>query len=96
MKSFRLSRKAINDFKKIGRYTEKKWGRTQRNLYLSKLDTGFSTIVSEPLIGKNCDYISVGYRKYHVGRHLIFYRQSSSHIEIIRILHDSMDVDNTL
>ena len=84
MKSFRLSRKAINDFKKIGRYTEKKWGRTQRNLYLSKLDTGFSTIVSEPLIGKNCDYISVGYR------------QSSSHIEIIRILHDSMDVDNTL
>jgi toxin ParE1/3/4 len=38
----------------------------------------------------------MGYRVYHVGQHLIFYRQKSTGIEIIRILHDRMDVETHL
>ena len=53
-------------------------------------------IVDEPQLGRACDEIRKGYRKHHVGRHLIFYRQTTSHIEIIRILHESMDVDSHL
>ena len=92
MPFFRLSAKAVDDLKSIGRYTQDNWGRTQRNKYLSMLDDCFHTIVRQPEIGIACDYIRPGYRKYHVGRHLIFYRQSTSHIDIIRILHDSMDI----
>jgi len=96
MLSFRLTEKAIMDIKDIGRYTQKKWGREQRNKYLSRLDDGFHLIANEPQIGKTCDYIRLGYRKYHVGRHLIFYKLSSDYIEIIRILHDRMDVESHL
>ncbi|NIR47814.1 type II toxin-antitoxin system RelE/ParE family toxin [candidate division KSB1 bacterium] len=28
---------------------------------------------------------------YHCGRHVIFYRKAKKGIEIIRVLHDSMD-----
>lgn len=94
MIDLRLTKKALEDLRSIGRYTEKKWGRDQRNKYLTKLDDSFNTIAREPHIGLACDYIRDGYRKYHVGRHLIFYRQTEIFVEIIRILHDRMDVES--
>jgi plasmid stabilization system protein ParE len=43
-------------------------------------------------LGKPCDEIRPGYRKFPQGSHLIFYRNGSDGvIEIIRILHGSMD-----
>jgi len=92
--AFRLTKKAIDDLKKIGRYTQENWGKGQTNKYLSNLDACFHAIVREPEIGKACDFIRPGYRKYHVGRHLIFYRLHSDYIEIIRILHDRMDIES--
>jgi len=52
--------------------------------------------VREPHRGRACDDIRPGYRKYHVGRHLIFYRESPEGLEIIRILHDRMDIETHL
>ena len=94
MLPLRMTKKAIQDLKEIGRFTQETWGREQRNRYLSKLDECFEMIAIQPLIGKDCDYIRAGYRKYHVGRHLIFYRKKADHVEIVRILHDRMDVDS--
>lgn len=94
MLEIRLTNEAIKDFKEIGRYTQKEWGRSQRVLYLSKLDACFHIIANEPGIGKPCDDIRPGYRKYHYGRHLIFYKQSSECIDIVRILHDQMDIES--
>ncbi len=94
MLSIRLAVSAIQDMKDIGRYTRKNWGREQRDRYLSKLDHCFQMIAHRPEIGKACDYIRPGYRKYHIGRHLIFYRQDGTYLEIIRILHDRMDVES--
>jgi toxin ParE1/3/4 len=34
--------------------------------------------------------------KYYVGRHVIFYRQAGPDIDIIRILHERMDLDSRL
>ncbi len=96
MGTFRLSAEAMEDLKAIGRYTQQKWGREQRNKYLSRIDASFRLIAQEPQIGMACDYIRHGYRKYHVGRHLVFYRQGTACIEIIRILHDRMDVEQRL
>ena len=96
MPSFRLSAKSLEDLKSIGRFTLKSWGREQRNIYLSKLDESFQSLADQPLLGVARDDIRKGYRVYHVGRHLIFYRQKSTYIEIIRILHDRMDVESRL
>ena len=96
MPVFRLSAKSLEDLKTIGRFTLKSWGREQRNIYLSKLDESFHILAEQPHLGNSRDDIRKGYRVYHVGRHLIFYRQKSPGIEIIRILHDRMDVETHL
>lgn len=93
MTAFRLTKKALEDLRSIGRYTEENWGHNQRNKYLKRLDDSFHSIAREPKIGSACDEIRKGYRKYHVGRHLIFYFKTGSRIEIIRILHDRMDIE---
>jgi len=92
MPKFKISAKALDDLKSIGRYTSRKWGKTQRNKYLEMIDGSFQTISHQPELGMTCNDIKPGYKKYHVGRHLIFYRQKSDYVEIIRILHDSMDI----
>ena len=94
MPAYRLTNKALEDLRSIARYTEQTWGREQRNKYLSKLDASFQMLVHAPELGRACDEIRQGYRKHHVGRHLIFYRLIASRIEIIRILHNSMDIDS--
>jgi hypothetical protein len=58
------------------------------NRVLSMLDADFHTIAQQPEIGIACDYIRSGYRKHHVGRHLIFYRQSSTHIDQTQIKYE--------
>lgn len=48
-------------------------------------------------IGKTCDGIRIGYRKFLQGSHVIFYQQiGSQQIRTIRILHQSMDVNPIL
>lgn len=89
-----LTRKAQADMSSIGRYTQKKWGFEQRNQYLRQLDQAFHTIAEKPLIGRSCEHIRQGYRAYSVGKHIIFYRQYDSNtIQIVRILHERMDVE---
>ncbi len=97
MPSFHLTAQAKKDMKSIARYTEKSWGRIQRNKYLSALDKRFHRIAEEPESGRSCDDIRKGYRKLYEGRHVIFYRSVvADEIEIIRVLHGSMDIESHL
>ena len=96
MPAFRLTAKARADLRDIGRYTQRTWGRDQRNHYLSRLDEAFHLLAREPDRGRSCDNIRQGYRKYQVRRHVIFYRRSGADIEIIRILHERMDLEARL
>jgi toxin ParE1/3/4 len=93
MPSFRLTERAKADLRSIGRYTQVTWGREQRNNYLARLDACFHLLAHGPHRGRACDDIRPGDRKYHIGRHLIFYRESPEGVEIIRILHDRMDIE---
>jgi toxin ParE1/3/4 len=93
MPGFRLTKLAKADLKDIGRYTQGVWGREQRNRYLANLDASFHDLAQTPHKGRSCDDIRQGYRKYQVGRHVIFYRQDAADIEIVRILHDRMDAE---
>lgn len=93
MVSYRLTAKAKSDLETIARYTERKWGREQRNIYLKQFDDAFSLLSESPELGQSCDFIKAGYRKFSQGSHVIFYKHgSTSTIEIIRILHKNMDV----
>jgi toxin ParE1/3/4 len=94
MSGFVLTQAALADLKEIGCYTESRWGREQRNRYLAFLDEGFHLLAANPLMGRDCSDIREGYRKYVVGKHVIFYRSPDSGlVEITRILHQRMDVE---
>ncbi|MGY6586820.1 MAG: type II toxin-antitoxin system RelE/ParE family toxin [Wenzhouxiangella sp.] len=92
---FRVSRAARRDFLRIGRFTERRWGKAKRNHYLGQLDEAFALISAKDSIGNICDEISPGYRKFPEGSHVISYRVTDM-VEIIRILHEHMDPDSHL
>jgi toxin ParE1/3/4 len=78
----------------IAIFTEERWGVVQRNLYIKQFDEVFHKLAASPALGKRCDDIISGYRKLPQGSHIIFYKDASSGvIEIVRILHKSMDVE---
>ena len=92
---FKLTNAAYADLKNIAIYTTKTWGAAQCNIYLSMMDATFNEIGCAPKIGTSIDHVREGYFKYPAGKHLIFYRIiSNKEIEIVRILHNSMDVDS--
>ena len=93
MKRFTLTRRAKADLKSIAKFTEKHWGREQRNIYIKQFDDTFHVLSNTPEIGNNCHYIKENYQKFPQGSHVIFYRMvTPGSIQIIRILHKNMDV----
>ncbi|MBX9636050.1 MAG: type II toxin-antitoxin system RelE/ParE family toxin [Nitrosomonas sp.] len=97
MGSFTLTQKARDDMLSIGRYTRKQWGKTQQKRYLIQLDAAFHDLAHNPQIGRVCNDIREGYYKFGVGKHLIFYRhKEKDQIEIVRILHARMDIEQHL
>lgn len=96
MSNFKLTRKAKDDLRDIARFTEKTWGKKQRNNYIKQFDGTFKLIARKPNLGKDCSYIKEGYLKYPQGRHIIFYKKVNEEILIIRILHKQMDVNRKL
>lgn len=97
MPLFTLTNMAKADLKGIADFTQSRWGREQRNLYLQMLDVSFRQLAANPLKGNDCSDIRIGYRKLNVGSHVIFYRQTRADtIEIVRVLHGRMDIDTRL
>ena len=94
MKPFDLTRKARADLRVIAIFTEEQWGVEQRNLYIKQFDDTFHMLAASPLMGKRCDEVMPGYRKFPQGSHVVFYKEGSHCvIEVVRILHKSMDVE---
>lgn len=97
MGRFTLTNKAKADLKSVATYTQRKWGKSQRGIYLKQFDDAFHLLADSPDVGTKCDFIKSGYRKFPNISHVIFYRTvNDSQIEIIRILHKRMDVDINL
>ena len=91
MVKFKLTPAALNDLREIARYTENKWGTDKRNQYLTAIDNRFHWLAENPNFGKRRDEIKTGFYSYPEGRHVIFYRVKNDVIEILGVLHQSMD-----
>jgi toxin ParE1/3/4 len=97
MTGFVLTNRAEADLKSIGIYTQNKWGVRQRNRYLTALDKSFHALAADHLNGRDCGEIRTGYRKYQVGKHIVFFREIDENlIEVVRILHERMDIEARL
>ena len=97
MRKFDLTRSAQADLKSIAGFTQERWGVRQRNTYLKEVDQVFRTLAKNPLMGRSCDDIREGYRKFPHGSHVIFYKQlGEDELLIVRILHGTMDVESNI
>ena len=87
----RITPRARDDLKNIGRYTERSWGKAQRNHYLNNIEARFQWLAENPLLGKHRTDICEGYYSFPEGQHVVFYLIGSSAIDIIGIIHKEMD-----
>ncbi len=92
-----LSPAAHADLERIWDYTRDRWGVDQTEEYLRELQHAIERVAANPRIGRACDEIRPGYRKLAAGSHTLFYRVTAEDIiDVVRVLHQAMDVDRHL
>lgn len=79
------------DIQQLWQSSSQQWGEAQTQVYIDQLEQAILTLQENPQIGIVCDEIREGYRKYHINRHMIFYRLTPKKIFIVHVLHDRMD-----
>lgn len=94
----KVSRAAADDLEDIWLYTIEHWSMEQADRYVTLIMDGFDMILNDPAAGKDFGHVREGYLGMNVGSHLIFYRldEADHAVEIIRVLHERMDIENRL
>lgn len=93
MAKITFRKRAILDLNNIWDYTFEKWSEKQADFYYSRIKLACKEIVEQPTIGKLYSGISDNLLGLKTGKHIIFYQQiSEERIEVIRILHERMDL----
>ncbi len=90
-KKYRITPRARDDLKNIGRYTERTRGKNQRNIYLKEIKTRFQWLAENPLPGKHRTDICEDYYSFPQGQHVVFYLIGNNLIDIIGVPHKEMD-----
>ena len=90
-----LSGKARADLRDIWIYTQDRWGTPQADRYYRDIITAIERLAAGDLRGRKAN-IREGYLKYPVGRHVLYCVKGEDRLRIIRVLHQSMDVDRHL
>jgi toxin ParE1/3/4 len=91
-----ISVEAEDDIDRIIAYTATKWGWQQSNRYVAKLEDGFDLLAGNPSIGRSCDSIRAGLRRFEIGRHVVFYLPGPGGVLVVRVLHQQMLPTNYL
>jgi len=92
----RLRPKAGSDINAIWDYTVTTWGVQQDRHYLNGLRDVSTELAVNPEPGKCRDELYKGLRVYPSGKHLVFSLVMDKGIDVVRILHGSMDVQHHL
>ena len=96
-KSYRISKQALEDIDKIWLYTLQNWSLGQANHYYRLIYQEIEFILEDFENGKDIGKIKQGYKQAKVKSHLIIYKKADDEIiEIVRILHEMMDIPNRL
>ena len=93
---YKISQEAVFDLIDIWEYTYHKWSKDQADRYYELIFEEIEFISTNSHLGISYEHIRKNYRASKIKSHLIFYRVENSSIEIIRILHQRMDLKNQL
>jgi toxin ParE1/3/4 len=95
-RQYRLRPKARADLEGIWLYTAEHWSQNQADIYHGKIVDIMAALAAGRLKGRSVDYVRDGYLKYPAGSHFVFYKLDDSGIDVIRILHQQMDIEQHL
>lgn len=86
---------AAADIGAIWDYTAETWGPDQADRYIDTIRDICFALAKGDIAGRRVE-VRDGYLKYPVGRHLIFFRQTETGTQVIRVLHQMMDTERHL
>jgi toxin ParE1/3/4 len=84
------------DLDNIWEHTSKRWDDDQAEAYLRMIQAAIETVAANPKLGRQYHEVRAGYRRHRAGSHLILYRETSDAIDIVRVLHEKMDIGSHL
>ncbi|HKK32158.1 MAG TPA: type II toxin-antitoxin system RelE/ParE family toxin [Desulfomicrobiaceae bacterium] len=98
--TLRLSAQADLDIMEILAWTTEYFGASQAETYAETITSALEHLTQGPTVlgVKNREDIAPGIRSLHVaragrkGRHMIIFRTAPPFVDVLRILHDSMDM----
>ena len=97
MKGYVLSPAAQADLGEIWDYSARNWGAEQADRYILAIRDACEAVADGRRQGRPIDDIRPGYRKLALASHFLFYRiTDAGMIDVIRILHQRMDVASRL
>ena len=95
---YKISQAASRDIENIWLYTIEKWSTEQADRYFNLIMDEIEYLAEYPKSGKNYSIVRKGYFRSQIKSHFIFYKINweNQDIEIIRILHQRMDIETRL
>ncbi|AWF40584.1 type II toxin-antitoxin system RelE/ParE family toxin [Proteus mirabilis] len=90
---YKLSKLAEEDIYQIARYTIQQFGVTQAKKYHNDLKQTFELLAKAPWIGRECNWVCNGMRRFEFEKHSIYYLPKNDTLFITRLIHHSIDVD---
>ncbi len=98
MMAYKISREANRDIENIWLYTYENWSLEQADRYFNLIMDEIEYLAQNPESGKDYGQVRKGYFRSKVKSHFVFYKitQNKEEIEIIRILHQRMDIESRL
>jgi toxin ParE1/3/4 len=88
-----LRPRAVRDIEQIWTYTAERWGAAQAERYVRSIRDLCAALASGERVGTDASDVRRSYRKIRAGRHVVFFRfQPDGSVEIVRILHERMDM----
>ena len=91
LKSYKLTNDAVADLIDIMTYTLEKWGPIQVENYRDQLEARLLSSAQFPDIGRKHPMLPKHIYYIAEGKHYIFYKKTTTGIEVIRLLHHSTD-----
>ena len=96
MRKIIFSPKAKSDLDGIWTYSEKSWGKEQAEHYIRQLWVHLNELAEGTKLSVDISEIKKGYFKGRSNYHVVFFNQIKGGIDVIRILHQSMDFNKHL
>jgi toxin ParE1/3/4 len=84
------------DIDEIWDYTADNWSIEQADRYVAQIRQACASLSPDGREGRAIPQVREGYRKLAVGSHLAVFRLVDGNIDVVRVLHQRMDISSHL